>query len=93
MRMRASTVLIVVLAGEVGLIADGHLRRLSWGDATVIPHDLTWELRPQHGPARLVIAAAPAGPERVVAALCHHPPTDGRNHLELATEHGVELLV
>ena len=95
-RVRAPTadLLLAVLSGEVEVTCDAQApTTLCWGEVLSLPRGRAWRARAPHRSARLLVVAAPPGPEQVVAALCADPPLRPQVRLGIALEQGVELLL
>ncbi|MGY1741252.1 MULTISPECIES: cupin domain-containing protein [unclassified Blastococcus] len=93
-RARRADVVLVVLAGcpEVA-VGDGAARPAVPGDVLVCPRGAPWTLRAGPLPARLVVVAFPAGPERAVAVLAGRPRLDDAARVGVAADGGLELVL
>lgn len=94
LRTSSTDVLIAVLSGGIEVIRGRDLAQvLRPGQVARMTRDAPWSVRALHHPTRLLVVASPAGPERVVAALCGEPPLPPHRRLALALEMGVELVL
>lgn len=93
-RARGADLVLVVLAGRAEVtVGDGGVRTLGGGDVLVCPRGTSWSVRAAGGPARLVVVAFPAGPERAVAVLAGRPRLDGAAQVGVAADGGLELVL
>ncbi|MGY1635325.1 hypothetical protein ACI78V_01575 [Geodermatophilus sp. SYSU D00742] len=93
-RARRADLVLVVLAGRPVLsLGDDVPRVLARGGTAVCPRGTAWSLRAGERPARVVVVAFPAGPERAVADLAHRPALDDAARVALAADGGLELVL
>ncbi|MGY1689040.1 hypothetical protein [Geodermatophilus sp. SYSU D01105] len=86
--------MLVVLTGCPVLAAgDTGPRPLTPGGTAVCRRGTAWSLRAGAEPARLVVVAFPAGPERAVADLAQRPALDDAARVALAADGGLELVL
>lgn len=94
LRTRTADVLLATLAGELEISRDRRPpTSLFWGQVVVLSRGEVWSVQARFEPARLLVVACPAGPEKVVAALCADPPLPPRLRLGIALDAGVELIL
>ncbi len=90
---RADVVLVVLDGSPVADVGDDEARATAPGDVLVCPRGTPWSLRAGPVPARVVVVAFPAGPERAVAVLAGRPLLDDAARVGVAADGGLELVL
>jgi hypothetical protein len=91
---RGADVVLVVLDGcPVVAVGGGAPDPRPAGTAVVCPRGTPWSWRGGTEPARLVVVAFPAGPQRAVAALVEPGGLDDATLVAVAADEGLELVL